>query len=56
MEETKDGAGKIIKEYFRNLQKKSALKRKQNDSNTYKKMANLRWEKAKESDLKIELE
>lgn len=38
----------IIKEYFRELQKKSAAKRKLNDPNTYKKMRALREEKKEE--------
>ncbi len=41
----------IIRQYFSGLQKKSALSRKKNDSETYKKMARLRWEK--EEDLNI---
>lgn len=38
---------KSITEYFREQQKKSSLKRKQNDPDTYKKMAKSRWEKLK---------
>lgn len=57
--ETSDRAGEmtpkeIISEYMRELQKKSALKRKQNDPNTYKKMRALREEKKEE--IVIELE
>ena len=45
-----------ISEYFRNLQKKSSISRLKNDPNTYKKMANIRYEKEREGELEIKVE
>jgi len=46
----------IVSEYMRELQKKSARKRLENDPNTYKKMRALRTEKSKEEELEIRVE
>lgn len=54
--QTENGAGEIIKNYMRELQKKSAKKRLENDPNTYKKMRAIRTEKDKEGDLEIRVE
>lgn len=54
---TKNGAGRtpqeIVSEYMRSLQKKSALKRKENDPNTYKKMRAMREEKKEDLTIKL---
>ncbi len=48
------GIPKEVKEYMREMQKKSAQARLRNNPNTYKHMARLRHERNEELEIKLE--